>query len=129
MAQVTKMTTVALAAARDAIKDLVNTDYLYLGIGDDDTAPTAGDTDLGNAIIRKVRQETSVLAASRTVSAWINSIEGNGNTIKEVGTFEEATGGVIHDHTVLDSGAFITKTNTVEVWIDNTITPTVTDAS
>jgi hypothetical protein len=125
------ITTLGLNAARDVIKDMVNTDWLYCAAGTGTTTPSASDTTLEGEIsgTRKARQETTEVTASRTISYLLNSIEGNGSTIKKLAVFDADSGGTMHFVILLDSSDYIEKDNTVEVWVDFTAVPTVTDAS
>lgn len=129
MAEDPCITTLGLNAARDAVKEHVNDDWLYIAVGDGTTTPSASDTTLEGEHLRKERQETSADTNSRTVSLFINSVEDNGEDIKKVAVFSASTSGTMFFEVLLDSGDYLAKTNTTEVWIDIKATPTVTDTS
>jgi hypothetical protein len=69
-------------------------EVVSIGIGTDGTAATAADTALGNQVIREV--PTSVIDYSTTEIGWrlfISASMGNGSTFREIGLFNDPSGG------------------------------------
>lgn len=104
-----------LELQRDYIKKSINENLLYVGFGDDNTEPTEADTTLGNEFYRKPRIDIELEPNFAIISAWLNSIEGNGEVIREYGLFKEDTAGQMFARGVkLD----IEKNENIEVWVD-----------
>lgn len=104
-----------LELQRDYIKKSINENLLYVGFGDDNTDPTETDTTLGNEFYRKPRIDIELEPNFSIISAWLNSIEGNGEVIREYGLFKEDTAGQMFARGVkLD----IEKNENIEVWVD-----------
>lgn len=113
-----------LSSVRDGIKDTIDTDFTHGAIGTGTTAPTTGDTTLETEVLRKGRQETSDTTDTKTVSAWIDSTEGNGNDITEFGFLSDSSGG-----TLLNRNTFTAKSkvSSIELWFDCSITISVVE--
>jgi len=96
-----------------------NTDnYLgYVAIGTDNTAEDPNQTALGNEIFRKAVTSTTHSGGVTTITVNILYTEANDNW-KEIGLFNDSTGGVMFDRVVVD----YTKTDSDYVTIEFEIT-------
>ena len=65
----------------------------HIAVGDDDTTPTESDTTLGNETYRDAIFTSNVGANFLTWDVRLDSTENNGNTIKEIGSFDAASVG------------------------------------
>lgn len=108
-------TTGFLNTIKSGIQDTITTNATHLAVGDDNTTPTVGDTALGNELLRKARQETTQGVSDVIISLFINSLEGNGNDLKEVGMFDAAAAGNLLERNIFTT---ISKSSSLEVWID-----------
>jgi hypothetical protein len=84
-------------------------DNLYIALGDDNTAPAAGDTTLGNETVRKAISDKNASSAVASISVFFASGEATG-THAEVGLFGDgnttaasgaADSGILYSHTLL----------------------------
>ena len=108
-------TTGFLSTIKTAVKASVIAESTHLAVGTDNTAATAGDTALGAQVTIKTRQEYTEGTSDVIVSLFLNSVESNGNSLKEVGVFDAASSG---DMAMRDTFTAIAKTNSIEVWMD-----------
>ncbi len=108
-------TTTFLNTLKTAVKDKIILDGSHLAVGDDDTTPTVGDTTLGNELLRKARQEYTEGTSDVIISLYLNSLEVNGDSLKEVGLFDAVSAGNL---LVRDIFTTISKNSSTEVWID-----------
>ena len=118
------LTQTFLDEVRDQVKQQISDDFLYVAVGTDNTTPSSSDTSLGNEVLRKARQETTSGTDYRIVSMWVNSTEANGNSLKEVGTFNQSSGGSMWTRNTFTS---LSKTDSMEVWIDVKVTISVSE--
>ena len=97
----------------------------HMGFGDDGTAANPADTDLGNEFIRKALEFTSkdVGLGTYLFEGKLALSEGNGNTLREIGTFDAATAGNLGIRNVLPVA--IAKTSDIEIIADIELTVTV----
>ena len=91
--------------------------FTHIALGDDNTPPTVSDTALGNEFIRKTFEES---IKNTSVNTFLFEIklglsEGNGNTIREIGIFDAASGGTLGVHNLTNE---VAKTSDKEVVID-----------
>ena len=111
------MTSTLLAGVRSDIKDYLESIFLYGGIGEDTTAATAGDTELGLEVLRKaIDSFDKSVADSVTASLRIAASEANNNAIAETGWFDTAAE-TVDDCDVADwsdSADMTTSVNTSE---------------
>lgn len=108
-------TTTFLNSIKAAIRAGIISDASHVAAGDDNTTPTAGDTALGNEVIRKARQEYTEGTSDVIISLFLNSLESNGDALKEVGMFDASSGGNLLQRNIFST---INKTTGLEVWID-----------
>lgn len=108
-------TTTFLNSIKAAIRAGIVSDASHVAVGDDNTTPTAGDTVLGNELTRKARQEYTEGTSDVIISLFLNSLESNGNALKEVGMFDASSGGNLLQRNIFTT---INKTTGLEVWID-----------
>ena len=94
-------------------------DFGYLAVGSDNTAPTGGDTTLGNEIARSDFDECSRSGQVVTASAWFGASEANG-TWRESGIFNAASAGLMLSRALFDP--VITKDATKVVQVEWLIT-------
>jgi len=108
-------TTGFLTTIKSGVLDTVIASATHLAVGDDDTAAVAGDTALGNELTRKARQEYTRGASDIIISLYLNSLESNGNSLKEVGMFDAVSAGNLLERNTFTT---ISKSSAIEVWID-----------
>ena len=88
-----------------------------IAIGDDDTSPGSGDTDLGNNVLQKTIDRRVQETYGIEFQVLIETSEANGTTIKEAGLFLDST---LIARALLSPA--ITKTALIEVTISYTCT-------
>ena len=108
-------TTGFLNTIKSGSQDTIITNATHMAVGDDNTTPTVGDTALGNELTRKTIQETTKGISDVIISLFLNSTESNGNSLKEVGMFDDPSSGNLLERSVFTT---ISKTSSIEVWID-----------
>lgn len=96
----------------------------HIAIGTGTTAAAAGDTALETEVDRNAIATTSSSGAVVTFKVFFGKTEANGNTISEVGLFDQAAGGTMFARTIL--GSTVVKDATKSLTI--TWTLTVADA-
>lgn len=104
-----------LDIATQQLIDYINNNVSHLALGTDNTTADTSDTVLGTEIIRKARQEYTEGTDNIIVSLWVAATEGNSNDFKEVGTFNDSSGGTMFSR---DTFTSFSKTNTKEFWAD-----------
>ena len=101
--------------------------FTHGAAGDDDTAPSASDTTLGNETFRDALDEVDTSApASVIASLRIEAGENNGNEIEEVGVFDDPAAGTMWLRNVLTTS--ISKTADIQVFLDNKLNLEVSEA-
>ena len=108
-------TTTFLTAIKTNIKALVLTKATYMAAGTGTTAATAADTALGTEIERNAIAESTTGTSDVVVSLFLGSTEANGSSLTEVGSFDAAAAGNMMNRALFTA---ITKTSSVDVWID-----------
>ena len=108
-------TTSFLNLIKAGAKDEIISQASHVAVGTDETTPTVGDTSLGAEVTRKARQEYTEGTSNVVISLWLNSLESNGNDLKETGCFTAISGGTLLTRETFTS---ISKTSSVELWID-----------
>ena len=103
----------------DLLFGLGGTVFGYLAVGSDNTAPAAGQTTLGNEIVRSDFDECSRSGQVVTASTWFGASEGNG-TWRESGLFNAASAGKMLARALFDP--VITKDATKVVQVEWSIT-------
>lgn len=92
----------------------------HIGIGTDNTAAAPTDTALGAEVDRNAIVSDSALNGVATFKAFFGKTEANGNTIAEVGMFDQASGGTMFCRSILSST--IAKDATKSITITWTLT-------
>lgn len=92
----------------------------HIAIGTDATAATATDVSLGAEVDRNAIVSDSASGAVATFKAFFGKTEANGNTIAEVGMFDQASGGTMFCRSILSST--IAKDATKSITITWTLT-------
>ena len=120
------LTTSILTNVRSDIKDYLETVMLYGAVGDDNTTPVAADTTLGNETFRKAIDAFDKTSQSSQITASLKilSTENNGESVVEVGWLTAASAGTLLTHSLVNS---ISKTSDIQLYLDTTITITVTE--
>ena len=114
------LTNALLGDVKTTLKNRIINNFLYGAVGTGTTAPTPSDTALESEVLRKPRQQYSEPDPDTVVvSLWIASTEANGNTLSEVGFFDDASAGTLYARQIFTG---IAKDNTIELWIDEKIT-------
>lgn len=108
-------TTGFLTTVKAGIRSTIISNATHLAVGTDATTPTAGDTALGAEVTRKARQEFTEGVSDVIISLFLNSLEGNGNALVEVGMFDAVSGGNLLERSTY---TVINKSSSLEVWID-----------
>lgn len=98
---------VVVNGGRDRIAALIAQDSTafpsHIGIGTDNTAAEPTDTALGAEVDRNAIVSDSALNGVATFKAFFGKTEANGNTIAEVGMFDQASGGTMFCRSILSS--------------------------
>lgn len=108
-------TTGFLSTIKTAVKTSITNEGTHMAVGTNNTAPTVGDTVLGTEVTRKAIQESTTGTSDVILSLFLNSTESNSNTLVEVGLFDANSSGNL---LVRDIFTSISKTSSIEVWID-----------
>jgi len=109
------VTTFARGAIRDDFLTFLVATITHLAVGDDDTAPTEGDTTLGNETFREATISSSVTLQGASFQIFMDTTENNGNDIKEIGSFDDPTTGNMYTR---DLTNVIVKTVNIEVFAE-----------
>jgi hypothetical protein len=111
------------AGLQETLDKLFNLDpdaaFTYCAVGSDNTAPTAGDTALGNELARSDFDECSRSGQVVTADTWFGASEGNG-TWRESGLFNAPSAGEMLCRALFDPP--ITKDVTKVVQVEWTVT-------
>ena len=110
--------TLTLTNAQNAAATDLDGNLTHVAVGDDNTTPTEGDTDLGNTTYTDTKFASSLSANVVTVDLRLDVTENNGNTINEIGTKDGASGN-LYTHDLTTSFA---KTSSKEAFYRNKIT-------
>lgn len=81
--------------ARNRVIDFLNTQISHFALGTDGSSETDTATALGNEVFRKGVTDKTIdtEAQTLTVECFIGAPEANGNTIREVGLFDQPAAG------------------------------------
>ena len=119
------VTTLMLNDIRDDVQDRLNTTLTHAAVGTDNTAPAPSDTALGAEVERNARSDVDTSTDNIIVtSLTIATTEANGSTIVETGWFDAAAAGNLWIHSLVNS---INKTSDIQLYLDTTVTITVTE--
>lgn len=114
------LTTNFINDLKSNMKTRIDTDITHAAVGDDDTAPTAADTVLGNETFRDAIDDVDTSAANTvTASLRILTTENNGNDVKEFGTFDDASAGTMWTRNTMTT---IAKTSDIQLFLDAQVT-------
>lgn len=75
----------------------------YVAVGDDNTTPIESDTTLGNETYREINYSKTLNPDNMSITTRIDETENNGNTINEIGIFDESSGGNMYSHNLVTS--------------------------
>lgn len=94
----------------------------YIALGDGDTAPAAGDTQLENELVRGSFEDRSAEGASAFLNKFFTAADVGGTTYQEIGIFVDASGtpdsGYILSRSLLEMVLAIDETLTLNVTFD-----------
>ena len=108
-------TTTLLSTIKTGVLTTISGASTHLAVGTGTTTATAADTSLETEVTRKARQEITTGTSDIIVSLFLNSTEGNGNSLTEVGVFDAGAAGNMAER---DTFTAIAKTSSIEVWMD-----------
>ncbi len=86
-------------AGLDLLRDLVYGDaetLSHCGVGTDATAPAAGDVALGAEVFRDQLSQRTKQSAELVIKFVLGSQQANGETLREAGLFNAASGGTMY---------------------------------
>lgn len=112
-----------LTNAQNAAATDLNSNLTHITVGDDNTTPTVGDTDLGNTTYTDTKLSSSLNGNIVTIDMFLDVTENNTNTINEIGTKDGASGN-LYTHNLTTSFA---KTSSKEAFYRNKITFTASN--
>jgi hypothetical protein len=112
------LTDTAISAMREALKDYIDANFLYVAFGTGSAAEASSQTALSSEVIRVARQDYQETVNHAVVSGFLSSTQANGNTIMEAGCFVTSgtSTGTALGRVLAPSG--IAKTSDKEVWFD-----------
>jgi len=100
--------------------------FQWMAIGDDNTTPIVGDTALGNELLRKALDTTSIKnlgAGTYRFQMRIALTELNGSTLEEIGIFDQASlGGNMGSKNLLTVAVSKTSDKEIVIIVQVTIT-------
>jgi len=102
--------------ARTNFINNLESNITHIAVGDDDTTPTESDTTLGNETFIDALFDV-IVSTSTTLSMtmFMDTVDNNGNDIKETGVFDASSGGNLYNHSLTN---IISKDSTIEVFIE-----------
>jgi len=68
----------------------------HAGVGSDNTTPLVSDTELGGETYRESILSSQSLATAHKVTLYLDQTENNGNSQREIGTFNASSGGTMY---------------------------------
>jgi hypothetical protein len=89
-----------------------------LALGDGTTAPASANTSLNNELIRIPVTDSADRGTSLFTSTFLDTSEANGQTLEEVGLVTDSTGGLLLNHSLIDT---IDKNDETTATIDVTL--------
>jgi hypothetical protein len=105
--------TIGLNLVQNNSATLINGLVTHIALGDDNTTPLISDTSLGNETFRDDTYADSVSSNVTNFDVRLDVTENNGNTIAEIGTFDDDTTGNMYSHNLTTSFA---KTSSKEAY-------------
>ena len=99
------LNTIALTNAQNAAAVNLDGNVTHMAVGDDDTTPVIADTALGNETFRDTVFNESVADNVVNKGLRMDETENNGNTVKEIGTFDGVAPGNMSNHKLTTSVA------------------------
>lgn len=96
----------------------VSLDASDLALGNGTTAPASANSTLNNEVIRIPVTDSADRGTSLFTSTFLDTTEGNGLTLEEVGLVTEPSGGVLLNHSLIDT---IAKDDETTATIDVTL--------
>jgi len=73
----------------------------HIALGTGDTPSSAGDTALDTEVFRNASTDRDNEGDSLALSLFVDTAEGNGNTLREVGTFDSPSGGTMLNRSLI----------------------------
>jgi hypothetical protein len=107
----------------------VSVNCLQVAWGTGTTALSNSDTTLEGEVKRDARISDTPGSAKETITGWLSSLDGNGNTIAKVAVFDEESGGDLLGESLLDVSQRFAKTNSIEAMAEFEYNFGVTDNS
>lgn len=92
--------------------------FSHMAVGTDGTVALVTDTALGGETIREVLFKESTTATEIRVDIRLDTADNNGNTQREVGVFNQASGGTMY---VRDRTTVFAKTNAKEAYYQEVV--------
>ena len=103
-------------AGRNNIRDYLAgsspTPPSHVAWGSDDSSPAVTDTTLGSEVVRISVDSTSTSDKQVQFSATLSSTQGNGNTLKELGLLNAASGGTLFSRDIFTA---VDKDSSIEL--------------
>jgi len=122
--EVIEQDNIVVNTGRDRFAALITQDSSafpsHIAVGTDATAADLSDTALGTEVDRNAITVDFASAGVATYKAYFSKSEANGNTIAEVGLFDQSSGGTMFCRSVLSST--VAKTSSIALNITWTIT-------
>lgn len=110
---------IVVNAGRDRVAEIIAGDSTavptHVAIGTGSSAALATDTALVTEVDRNALAASTATAGVITFRGFFSKSEANGNTIAEMGLFDQSSGGTMFCRTVLDST--IAKTSTISITV------------
>lgn len=72
-----------------------DTNFTFVGFGDDNTTPTVSDTTLGNETFIEARFNNTIFTNFSRIESFLDVTENNTNFIREIGVFDAISGGTM----------------------------------
>lgn len=113
------VTQTSLNSIRTQVLNSIQTEISHIAIGSDNTAPDVTDTALGSEITRESLVDEDILIDTYSTYIFLDTTEANGNTIREMGAFNQASGGTMFNRALTNE---IAKDSTKEVTVQLDIT-------
>lgn len=129
MAQTQIVPTTGQDAIIAALMAWVSENCLQVAWGTGTTALSNSDTTLEGEVERAGRISDTPGTDKETITGFLSSVDGNGNTISKVGVFDEETGGDLLGESLLDVSQRFAKTNSIEAMVEFEYNFGVTDNS
>lgn len=119
------LTTINLTGINSQTKTFLTDNFTWIAFGTGTTPALASDTTLVTEILQKAIQESFTGSNNVIISGFLNSTEGNGSSIAEIGA-KTGSGGTLRSRNVISPA--IAKTSSIELWVDIDTTINVTQS-